>query len=86
MALRDYRDEMMMCCRCSYCKFIPLEKIEGVRNSGICPSIARYNFHAYSGGGRLNFAMAMLEKKIDYSEKLIEVVYNCQMCGGCDIA
>jgi Fe-S oxidoreductase len=86
MALEDYRDEMLMCCRCSYCKFIPLEKIEGVQNAGICPSISRYNFHAYSGGGRLNFAMAMLEKKIDYSDKLLEVVYNCQMCGGCDIA
>jgi Fe-S oxidoreductase len=86
MALEDFRDEMVMCCRCSYCKFIPLEKIEGVRNAGICPSISRYNFHAYSGGGRLNFAMAMLEKKIDYSDKLLEVVYNCQMCGGCDIA
>jgi Fe-S oxidoreductase len=86
MALEDFRDEMVMCCRCSYCKFIPLEKIEGVQNAGICPSISRYNFHAYSGGGRLNFAMAMLEKKIDYSDKLLEVVYNCQMCGGCDIA
>ena len=86
MALEDYRDDMIMCCRCSYCKFIPLEKIEGVRNASICPSISRYNFHAYSGGGRLNFAMAMLEKRIDYSDKLLEVVYNCQMCGGCDIA
>jgi len=86
MALEDYRDDMIMCCRCSYCKFIPLEKIEGVKNASICPSISRYNFHAYSGGGRLNFAMAMLEKKIDYSDKLLEVVYNCQMCGGCDIA
>jgi Fe-S oxidoreductase len=86
MALEDYRDDMIMCCRCSYCKFIPLEKIEGVKNASICPSISRYNFHTYSGGGRLNFAMAMLEKKIDCSDKLLEVVYNCQMCGGCDIA
>jgi Fe-S oxidoreductase len=86
MALEDYRDDMTMCCRCSYCKFIPLEKIEGIKNASICPSISRYNFHTYSGGGRLNFAMAILEKKIDYSDKLLEVVYNCQMCGGCDIA
>jgi len=86
MALQDYRKEMIMCCRCSYCKFIPLEKIEGVRNASVCPSISRFNFHAYSGGGRLNFGMAMLEKKIDYSDKLLEVVYNCQMCGGCDIS
>jgi Fe-S oxidoreductase len=86
MALTDYREDMEMCCRCSYCKFIPLEKINSVENANICPSISRYNFHTYSGGGRLNFAMALLEKEIDYSEKLLEVVYNCQMCGGCDIS
>ncbi len=86
MALQNYRDEMLMCCRCSYCKFIPLEKMEGWGNSSICPSISRFNFHAHSGGGRLNFGMAMLEKKIDFSDKLLEIVYNCQMCGGCDIS
>jgi Fe-S oxidoreductase len=86
MALKDYREEMLMCCRCSYCKFIPLEKIEGVNNASVCPSVSRFNFHTYSGGGRLNFAMAMLEKKINYSDKLLEIVYNCQMCGGCDVS
>jgi Fe-S oxidoreductase len=86
MSLEDYRDDMEMCCRCSICKFIPLEKVKGVQHSNICPSIARYNFHAYSGGGRVNIGVAMLENRIEYSDKLLEVVYNCQMCGGCDIS
>jgi len=86
MALEDYRDDMEMCCRCSDCKFVPLEKIGGLEHANVCPSISRYNFHAYSGGGRLNFAMALLEKEIGYPDKLLEVVYNCQMCGACDIS
>jgi len=28
----------------------------------------------------------MLDKELEYSGKLLEVIYNCQMCGGCDIA
>jgi Fe-S oxidoreductase len=84
MTLADYKDDMEMCCRCSICKFVPLEKVEGIQNSYVCPSIARYNFHTYCGGGRLGVGMAMLEKKIDYTDKLLEVVYNCQMCGACD--
>ena len=84
MALEEYRQDMETCCRCSACKFIPLENAKGFHNVTICPSIARYNFHAYSGGGRLGIGMAMLEKELDYSDKLLEVVYNCQMCGGCD--
>ena len=86
MALEDYRSDMETCRRCSACKFIPLERVEGFQHVNVCPSIARYKFHTYSGGGRMVFAVAMLEKRIDYSDKLLEVVYNCQMCGACDIS
>lgn len=84
--LEDYRRDMDMCCRCSCCKFIPLEMIKGYKHVNICPSIAKYNFHAYSGGGRLNIGMAILENRIKYTNTLLHVIYNCQMCGGCDIS
>ena len=86
MALEDYKRDMEMCCRCSYCKFISLEMIRGYQHVNICPSIMRYNFHAYSGGGRLNLAVGILQNRFDYDDKLLEVIYNCQMCGGCDIS
>jgi Fe-S oxidoreductase len=28
----------------------------------------------------------LLDKRIDYSDKLLDVVYNCQMCGACDVS
>jgi Fe-S oxidoreductase len=86
MALEDYKRDIEMCCRCSICKFVPVERVKGYQFATVCPSIARYNFHAYSGGGRVNTALAMLQKRFDYTDKLIEVVYNCQMCGACDIS
>jgi Fe-S oxidoreductase len=86
MALTDFQGDMETCCRCSACKFIPLENVKGYNNVNVCPSIARYNFHAYSGGGRLALGVALLEKEIDYSEKLLEIIYNCQMCGACDVS
>ncbi len=84
MALQDYRNNMETCRRCSPCKFIPLEKVKGFERVNVCPSITRYDFHTYSGGGRMVMGVAMLEKRLDYSDKLLEVVYNCQMCGACD--
>lgn len=45
MTLEDYRSDVEMCCRCSACKFIPLEKVRGYPNLNVCPSIARHNFH-----------------------------------------
>jgi Fe-S oxidoreductase len=86
MALEDYRNEMETCRRCSACKFIPLEKVKGEPRVDVCPSISRYNFHTYSGGGRMVVGVALLEKRIDYTDKLLEVVYNCQMCGACDVS
>jgi len=86
MALEDYKRDMEMCCRCSYCKFISLEMVKGYQYVNVCPSITRYNFHAYSGGGRINMAVGILQNRLDYDDKLLEVIYNCQMCGACDIS
>ena len=86
MALIDYKKDMEMCCRCSLCKFIPMEKVKGFHHVNICPSISRYNFNAYSGAGRITMAMSLLACRIEYNNKLIEIINNCQMCGGCDIA
>jgi Fe-S oxidoreductase len=84
MTLEDYRRDMETCRRCSPCKFIPLEKVTGFDRINVCPSISRYEFHSYSGGGRMVMGTALLEKRLDYTDKLLDVVYNCQMCGACD--
>lgn len=86
MALEDYRSDMEICCKCSACKYIPLERVVGVQHVDACPSIARYNFHAYSGGGRLAMALGLLERRFGYTGNLLEIVYDCQMCGACDIS
>jgi Fe-S oxidoreductase len=86
MALEEYKGDIGMCCRCSACKFIPMQKVKGEQYAYACPSIARYNFHAYSGGGRLNIAAAMLKDGFNYTDKLLDIVYNCQMCGACGVS
>lgn len=86
MGLEEYMGDMGKCHRCSACKFVPLQMVKGFRHANVCPSISRYNFHSYSGGGKLKIAAAILQQEIDYSEKLLDVVYNCQMCGACSIS
>jgi Fe-S oxidoreductase len=86
MALKDYQGDTEMCCRCSACKFIPMQKVKGSMFSYVCPSISRYNYHAYSGGGRLNIAASMLKNGFNYTDKLLDIVYNCQLCGACGVS
>jgi Fe-S oxidoreductase len=86
MGLEQYKGDVAMCCRCSACKFIPMQMVEGFKYVNVCPSIARYNYHGYSGGGRLDIAEAMLEKGFNYTDRLLDIVYNCQMCGACGVS
>ncbi|MEW6665240.1 MAG: (Fe-S)-binding protein [Thermodesulfobacteriota bacterium] len=86
MSLEQYQDHMEMCMRCSCCKFIPMQRVQGHKYTYVCPSITKYNFHSYSGGGRLNIGLAMLKKGSNYTDKLLDIVYNCQMCGACGVS
>ncbi len=86
MTLEDCREDLEWCSRCSMCKFIPMEVISGYDFATVCPSIAKYNFHSYSAGGKLNMALAMLDGRIDYTDKLVEMIYQCQICGACDVS
>ena len=86
MALQDHRSDMERCNRCSYCKFVPHLKIRRREFETVCPSIARYNFHAYACGGRLIAGLAFLLGRIEYSDNLLDIIYKCQMDGGCDVS
>ncbi len=86
MALADHQSDMESCCRCSACKFIPLEKVTGRARANVCPSISRFEFHSYSGGGRMGFGLGLIHGRVEYTPKTAEVIYNCHLCGGCDVS
>ncbi|MHA1380778.1 MAG: (Fe-S)-binding protein [Candidatus Helarchaeota archaeon] len=86
MPLENYREMMERCIRCSICKWIPQIQIKSQKYASICPSMDEYNFHNYSGGGRLITGLTILEENVPFNEKLLEVVFACTECGGCDMA
>jgi Fe-S oxidoreductase len=86
MALEDCLGEMANCTRCSLCKYIPMARVKGVERSVVCPSITKYEFHTFSAGGRMAMGAGLLKNKMGYTPKLLEAIYNCQMCGACDVS
>ena len=86
MALENYEQDMMRCNRCSYCKHIPFDAMKDARFTGICPSIEKYNFHSRSAGGRLITALSLLKERIELDAATRDIIYQCQMCGGCDVS
>lgn len=86
MALEEYLKDMLRCPRCSECKWIPLSQVKSWRFAQVCPSIGKYNFHAYSGGGKLIMGLSMLTNRVTYTDEFLDILYRCQMCGACDVS
>jgi len=86
MALEDYRGTMQRCTRCSYCKWTLWDHLKSWRFAKGCPSIGYHNFQSYAAGGRLTAALSVLDGRSDYTDGFVDIVYQCQMCGACDVA
>lgn len=82
--LKDYEKETFWCGREGYCKWVSIPAMKSQRFSRICPSIEDGNFHAYSCSGRLHLTWSFLKGRIPYTEKMLDVVYRCTLCGACD--
>ncbi len=82
--LEDYRRDIWNCYRDSMCKYVFTWHIKSERFARMCPSLARYHFDAFSAQGRLDVARALIEGELEGSDRLLDVVYRCQLCGGCD--
>jgi Fe-S oxidoreductase len=86
MALIDYKPMMERCSNCSFCKWIPFDKVKSVRFAANCPSITYNRFNTYSARGRFQMGLAIVNKEITYTDKMAEITRDCCACGSCDVS
>jgi len=86
MAWQDYTHDMQRCTRCSYCKWIPYRYMQNTDFVQGCPSLSRYNWHAYAASGKFNMAYSLLQERIEIDDTFLDVLYKCQMDGSCDVS
>lgn len=86
MDWQNYEHDMQRCTRCSYCKWIPWRFMKNTDFMQGCPSVARYNWHAYAAGGKFNIGYSLLNNRIEIDDTFLDVIYQCQMDGSCDIS
>ncbi len=84
--MSELKRDMEGCSRCSLCKWVPMAQIKSWRFAKICPSVDRYHFHAFSGGGRLIASNSILEGRSEQNEAVSELMYKCQLCGACQVS
>lgn len=86
MPLEDFRPMMERCSSCSYCKWIPQDKIQSQRFAEGCPSVAFSHFNTYSARGRFQLSISLLEGRSTYSQQVMDVIHQCTTCGSCDVS
>jgi Fe-S oxidoreductase len=67
------------------CKWVHPWSVKSWERARICPSMQKYLYDAYSVQGRFDLARALLENEIEITDKALEVIYTCTMCGACDV-
>lgn len=82
--LDDYRHWCWNCFRDSMCKHVFTWHLRSADFDDICPSLAHYKFDAYSAQGKMgDLARALIEGELEWSDKLLEIIYADPICGAC---
>lgn len=80
-----YKWDAQNCIRCTNCRWVDFIWMASHRFSKLCPSSARFLFDAYAAHGRYDLSLAIAEGRLQWSPRLLEEVYACQLCGACDV-
>lgn len=85
--LERHRDDMWRCAHCSLCKYPPLMNVKSARFAQVCCSMDYGLFHAWSGGGKLNMGLSILEGRTEnITEEMRSAILQCTLCGACDVS
>lgn len=76
--------DMDKCVGCKGCVWVDHIYMPNVRFGIRCPSNIYDPFDAYAYVGRCKIGLAVLEGKLDFSDKVLDVIYKCNLCGACD--
>ena len=68
--LEKYRWDAHNCIHCSNCMWIDHVYMRSYRYAKICPSSERYIFDAYTGKGRFDAALGVMNGKLDFTPKV----------------
>ncbi len=83
---KNFVYDMDHCIKCKGCYWVEHTYMPGVEYSTRCPSATRFQFDSYGAYGRMRIGLGMIDGKLEYSKELLDIIYQCQLCGACDVA
>ncbi|NVM31083.1 MAG: (Fe-S)-binding protein [Candidatus Helarchaeota archaeon] len=81
--LKDYYKIIYNCAKCAMCRTISPWEMQSKKYKDICPSGVRFLFEAYFAPGKMEITRSLLDEQIQYSDRLMHIIFACPLCGGC---
>jgi Fe-S oxidoreductase len=83
--LDNFVYDMSRCIKCKGCTWVDHIYMPGVKFSTRCPSATKYMFDAYGAYGKMRVGLALAEGRLEYDDKVLEILYADPLCGACDV-
>jgi Fe-S oxidoreductase len=80
---KEMWQKALFCARCGSCRTVHAEQIEGLETGLQCPSGTNYFFESYYPSGRSYAAVALKRGELEWSDRVVDVIYSCTTCGFC---
>jgi len=81
----NFTYDMSRCVKCKGCTWVDHIYMPGVKFSMRCPSAAKYMFDSYGAYGKMRVGVALLEGRLDFTDRILEILYADPLCGACDV-
>ena len=78
-AINKYVEEIYCCTRCGTCKYI-----YQVYDPS-CPAGVKFRFETFYPSGKIHIARGLIEGKIEWSERIRDIIFACPTCANCTI-
>lgn len=77
--------DMSRCIKCKGCTWLDHIYMPGVKFSTRCPTATRYLFDSYGAYGKMRIGVGVVEGRLDFNDRLLEILYEDPLCGACDV-
>lgn len=83
--IKNFVYDMDHCIKCKGCQWVDHIYMPGINFSTKCPSATKEIFDSYGAYGKLRIGRGMVDGKLQYSDELLRILYECSLCGACDV-
>lgn len=83
--LKNFVYDMEHCIKCKGCYWVEHTYNPGMNFPVRCASNFWNDFDAYGAMGKMRIGLGIDEGRLEWTDRLLEILYACTLCGACDV-